>query len=368
MKRVLLVSCEGLGNGGVQAVMMSIVRNLHREYLFDALLFTSEKRYYDDEFSSYGGRIHRIPRYEGSNKYRKKTDYYIRGYKLYKSVKRLLKEHGSYDVVHCNDEFESALIVKAAAECGVPVRITHTHIISQKSNTVATILESHRKRIIEKYSTVKVGCSWDACFSFYSNPENSIVINNAYDDSRFNISNCFAVDSKRLVLIQVGNFSPIKNQLFTIEIIHRIKQSHPDVLLRLVGFDMGGYEDLVKKRIQELNLDENVVLYPSNADTPQLLSESFAFIFPSLYEGFGIVLIEAQAMGVRCFASTGVPKTANCGGVTYIDLKEGAEVWANTIMKSFSNNRSVKETYDVSDFAASNVMEKYRSIYEGTWN
>ena len=140
-----MVSCEGLGNGGVQAVMMNIVRNLHREYLFDALLFTSEKRYYDDQFSSYGGNIHRIPRYEGSNKYRKKADYYIRGYKLYKDVKRLLIENGPYDVVHCNDEFESALIVKAAAECGVPVRITHTYYFTEEQCSCNTIGKSQKK-------------------------------------------------------------------------------------------------------------------------------------------------------------------------------------------------------------------------------
>ena len=42
-----MISCEGLGNGGVQAVMMGIVRNLSDEFLFDMLLFTSEKRFYD---------------------------------------------------------------------------------------------------------------------------------------------------------------------------------------------------------------------------------------------------------------------------------------------------------------------------------
>lgn len=60
-KRVLMVSCEGLGNGGVQAIMMGIVRNLYTECHFDMLLFTSEKRYYDDEFLKYGGKIFRVP-------------------------------------------------------------------------------------------------------------------------------------------------------------------------------------------------------------------------------------------------------------------------------------------------------------------
>ena len=50
MDKVLLVSCEGLGRGGVQSVIMSIVKGLSDKFIFDIVLFTSEKRYYDDEF------------------------------------------------------------------------------------------------------------------------------------------------------------------------------------------------------------------------------------------------------------------------------------------------------------------------------
>ena len=56
MEKVLMVSCEGLGNGGVQSVMMSIVRNLKNKYDFDMLLFTDERRYYDDEFEKIAGK------------------------------------------------------------------------------------------------------------------------------------------------------------------------------------------------------------------------------------------------------------------------------------------------------------------------
>lgn len=56
MKKVLMVSCEGLGNGSVQNVIMNIVRNLNNKYLIDMLLFTNDRRYYDDEFERGGIR------------------------------------------------------------------------------------------------------------------------------------------------------------------------------------------------------------------------------------------------------------------------------------------------------------------------
>ena len=132
-KRVLFVSCEGLGNGGVQAIIMGIVRNLHREYHFDILLFTSEKRYYDNEFLSYGGKIFRVPKYEGSNSLFRRLDYYIRDVYTYYRTKKILEKEPPYDIIHCNREFENAPLLFLASRLNIPVRISHAHIIHQKS-------------------------------------------------------------------------------------------------------------------------------------------------------------------------------------------------------------------------------------------
>lgn len=365
MKRVLMVSCEGLGNGGVQAVMMNIVRNMHKEYLFDMLLFTSEKRYYDDEFLTYGGEIYRIPRYEGSNKLRKKIDYYIRGVNLYRRVKELLDVKGPFDIIHCNAEFESAPIMKAASECGIPVRITHTHIISQKNNFVATCLENYRKKIINIYATKSIGCSVEACRSFFLDSKKATVINNTYDDSRFNPKQHVYQDEDGLHILQVGRFCDTKNQLFTVDVLCQIRKQVENVHLSFVGFDMEGYEKLIRDKIKYLQLDEYVTFYPSNADIPRLLSKSTSFIFPSLHEGFGIAIIEAQAMGLRCFASTGVPRATDCGGVTFITLEDGAKVWADKIVESYKKYGNSKTEYDVSGYAITNVISSYKELYEG---
>ena len=133
MKRVLLVSCGGLGNGGVQAIMMGIVRHLSKQYIFDALLFTSEKRFYDDEFLSYGGKIHRIPHYEGNCPILRKVDTYLRDFFIYQKCIKIFKQE-KYDIIHCNKEFESAPILKAAQHIGIPLRICHSHVINQECN------------------------------------------------------------------------------------------------------------------------------------------------------------------------------------------------------------------------------------------
>lgn len=360
-----MVSCEGLGNGGVQAVIMNVVRNLNDVYTFDALLFTNEKRHYDDEFLSYGGKIYRIPRYSGVNRLRKKLDYYIRGHHLYKRVLKLLRENGPFDVIHCHDEFESAPIIKAAKVAGVPVRIVHTHVISQNENFLANSLNNYRRKVIDKYATVKIGCSFAACESFYKNPQSAFVVNNPFNNHRFDPKSYLVSGEKDFQLIQIGSYSPNKNQLFSIKIVECIKRKYPDVKLLLVGFSNQDYQGLLYKEINEKNLLRNVIILPSDADTPKLLSQSAGFLFPSLHEGFGIVLIEAQAMGTRCYASANVPQTTNCGGVKYLALEDGAEKWADIIIQDYEQTHGVHSEYNISDFTIEKVIEKYRCLYEG---
>ncbi len=363
-KRVLLVSCEGFGNGGVQAVMMGIVRNLHDNYDFDALLFTLEKRFYDDEFLSYGGRIFRVPRYEGVNKFKRKLDYYIRGNKIFKQVKIILRDNGPFDIVHCNNEFESAYVLKAAREMNVPIRIAHTHVISEKSNIIANMLNRKRKIIIEEYSTIKIGCSNDACEKFYLNSDDSKVINNSFNEQRF-YKKKEEKKNDKLTLLHVGRFNSLKNQIFSLQILIELKKIFPDVKLFFLGDLSGSYYDKVQDLVRENKLCDNVEFYPSDFDIPFLLSRSSAFLLPSRHEGFGIVLVEAQAMGVRCYTSTGVPKSTDCGGVTYIDLDDGAYEWSKKIIKDYLQNNGHHNRYDVSAFTQEKIMELYNKIYKG---
>lgn len=138
-----MVSCEGLGNGGVQAIMMGIVRNLYTECHFDMLLFTSEKRYYDDEFLKYGGKIFRVPKYEGGNCLLHRADYYVRDFYTYREVNKILKNEPPYDVIHCNREYENAPLLMLASKYNVSVRISQAHIIHGKTNVICTLLNTN---------------------------------------------------------------------------------------------------------------------------------------------------------------------------------------------------------------------------------
>jgi len=368
-ERILLVSCHGLGAGGVQAVMMNIVRSLSDIYTFDIVLFTDEKRHYDDEFLSYGGQIFRLPHYSGKNKLRKKLDYYLRGNTLYKQALALIKDNGPYKAIHCHNAYESALFVKAAHKNGVPIRVTHSHtILFKNANYLYKILSYFYLKILKKYATNFVGCSDMSCESMFGKNTKYTVIPNHYDDARFS-QNPETINKERpFVLCQTGRFDSNKNQLFSLSVLHQIKQTYPNVKMHFIGFNDPFGEDYIGKMkayISENDLIDNVQIHDRNIDIPTILENSCAFLLPSHNEGFGIVLIEAQAMGLRCYASDSIPRSTNVGGCKYLSIKEGTNLWAKEIIKDYEQFNGKHASFDCSKFTLSYVNNIYKKLYCG---
>lgn len=368
-ERILLVSCHGLGNGGIQAVMMNIVRNLSHLYTFDVILFTEEKRYYDDEFLSYGGKIFRIPHYNGKNKIRKKVDYLVRGPILYTNAKKIILENGPYKAIHCHNAFESAPFIKAAKELNIPVRIVHSHtILNMGTNFLVDSLKKKYLKTIKRSATKLIGCSAMSCNSMFGNGSNYVIVPNPYDNAKFSPDIESISDKRDFVITQVGRFDPNKNQMFALSVLNEIKKKHPEVKLNLVGFDdpFGvGYLDKMKCFIQEHDLQGNVTIYEFNANLTKILEKSSTFILPSKNEGFGIVLIEAQAMGLTCFASDSIPNATNVGGCTFLSLGDGPKFWAEKIIENYELSEGVHKIYDCSEFSLQYVNEIYTRIYNG---
>lgn len=363
MKKILMVSCEGLARGGIQAVMMGIVRHFKSEYQFDMLLFTEEERYYDKEFLSYGGTIIRVPFYEGNNPLRRKLDFYTRKNRLYRSIAAALRKNGPYEVIHCNNSFESGLCLKAAAKAGIPIRIVQSHVCEPQYNKVRTWINRSYLRLIETYATDKIACTPEAGKSLFGKDSSFSVVHNFYDQNRFDPDRYTKANQRALVLTQIGSYSPNKNQLFSLQILKELLTIGTDVHLHFVGF--GEYQSTIQAEIQKLGLQNRITFHPADADTPALLNQSAAFLFPSFSEGFGIVLIEAQAMGVRCYVSDTVPQGANVGGCTYLPLSAGAKAWAEKIHADYCANGGAPAPFDCTAFSEHTIMDTFKRLYEG---
>lgn len=361
-EKILMISPTGLANGGVQAVIMSIIRNLSHKYEFD-IVCNIHQDFYKEEFESFGGKVHYILNNE--SKIGKKFDYYLRYYRTLHAFEKLLKHNGPYKAIHCHNAFESAIFLKVAQRAGIKIRIIQSHNTEppkKRKNKLFYLYNKKYRKDIQKCATKMIGCSKDACKYLFGNTSFEVV-NNAINLDKFDIQKYPCKTNSELSFLHVGRFTYQKNQLFLLDVFSKILLKYPDSKLKIVGF--GPDEEKIRNKVTELNLSSNVEILPHDTDIPKLMSISDFLLFPSTYEGLGIVVVESQAMHLHCFISDAVPEEANLGNCTYISLKNNSEQWSEIICEYIQNNGATKKSVDMSSYDIKNVIKKYDEIYIG---
>ena len=115
----------------------------------------------------------------------------------------------------------------------------------------------------------------------------------------------------------------------------------------------------MEKEVQQIiklnKLEDKVHFLGTRSDVNELLICSNLFFFPSIFEGLGIVIIEAQAAGLPCLISSTIPKAVNCGGCDVLDLNKKTEEWAIRINDILDGK--IKLEVD------SNMLQKYSVEY-----
>lgn len=362
MEKILLVAQEGLNKGGVQTVIMSIVRNLSHKYQFDIILFTKEERYYDKEFESYGGKLFRISFIKNRNRYARRLEKFLRKTLGLHLIKNIIRKNGPYKAIHCHNSIESPTALSAAIECGIRIRVNQIHVVFNDADSNSIMKKRYdelKKQMFEKATTC-IGCSELACRSFFK--ENFQIILNPFDEERFKLQDIETTFGSPK-LIQVGNFSDLKNQIYSIMIFKEILKEYPGAHLTLVGHDDGGYEAKMINVIKQLSIDDKIEVYPADADIPQLMNRSSYLLMPSRTESFGIVLVEAQAMGLRCFASDIIPIEPNAGGCKFLSILEDPKVWAEAIIEDFSITKGVHRVYNIDKFKSGTISNQIDQLY-----
>lgn len=365
--RVLEVAFNDLGIGGIQNVIMVTVRRLSDFCDCDAVVFTSAPSHHEEEFGRYG-RIFRVPHYEGKSALRSRLDYYIRYGRVKRAIYKILKENGPYDVVHSHTFFEAAPVLAAAKKAGVPVRIAHSHNTAREDNRgfpMKQLSQAYRRRyrkIILKNATDLVGCS-RAAGDYLFGKDRGVVIYNSVDSSKFSPRDYPPRDWSELRLIHVGNFVTQKNHPFLIEVFAELLKLKPDCHLTLIGRE-SELCDGIREKIRTLGIEDKVSMCPHNTSVPAALAASDYFLLPSLFEGFPIVMLEAQAMGLHSFASAKITEEANLGISEFIPLSAGAAAWAKRILDYYNERGVEKHPVDMTRFSEEAFAEQFLEIYK----
>lgn len=367
--KILIVAFNDLGIGGIQNVIMNIVRHISSDFTFDIVCFDNDRTDFEEEFKSFGGSIFYVKSGSLKQGLRKKIEFYLGGNKLYREIKKNIKLHGPYAAVHSHKDLLSGPVLKAAAKCKVPIRISHAHTsFLIHYNPLSRILVNHYKKQIKKYATALVACSYPAAKRLYGDNEKIQIIYNAFDD-RFLNADMKSNNHSAPHLLQVGMICDNKNQAFTIEVLQNLKKYYNNARLVFIGEPkdetMNDYFKNIKSSIASYNLSDSVEFLPANSDVLKAMQDSDYLLLPSRFEGLPVTLLEAQSQGMHCFVSSNVTKESDCGGCDFFDFSSGAEFWAKKIAEQFKTDNGKREKFDVSRFSPDIIMAQYRKLYKG---
>ena len=175
-------------------------------------------------------------------------------------------------------------------------------------------------------------------------------------------------------VIQVGRFSPVKNQLFTVEIAKELKQRGKRIRILCAGNAGGKYDEEVQAKIAEYGLEERMILLGVRKDIDVLMRKSSAFLLPSLYEGMPLVLIEAQASGLPCVAADTFSREVDfgIGTLEWLKLEDGVKAWTDAVERAVKKDRAEKKAVvkaiEDKGFDSKVFAEKICRLYEESVN
>lgn len=166
------------------------------------------------------------------------------------------------------------------------------------------------------------------------------------------------------VIVHVGRFAGVKNHDFLVDVFEQIKKKNKKAYLLMIG--SGETEGKVRAKLNEKKLDGSYTILHNRTDVAALLKASDAAVFPSNTEGLGIAVIEMQAAGLPIVASCGVPKLTQVSNyITYVDLKQGAEYWADELMRLVESTIDDKQLY-VDSWDVKSSVSELQKLYESS--
>lgn len=333
MVRVLQIVTY-MGRGGLETMLMNYYRHIDRNKVqFDFLVHRDFEADYDKEILSMGGKIFHFPRLIPWSK----------GYQ--RKLKRFFISHPEYKIVHVHQDCLSSVALKCAKECGVAVRIAHSHNSNQDRN-IKYLIKRHYMMQIPKFATDCFSCGKDAGdWMFSGHPYQ--ILRNAIDASSYAYSfeKSTTIREKlqvqqNLVMGHVGRFDSQKNHTFLLDVFSECVKIEPKLKLLLVGD--GVRKTQVQEKAKSLGLEDKVIFTGVRTDVANLLQAMDIFVFPSLYEGVPVTMIEAQASGLPCVISDKVPKDCiiTSGLVTSMSLLDSPYDWAKHIVNRIHIKRS----------------------------
>ena len=349
-----------LDRGGLETIIMNAYRIIDRSKLqFDFVMHTTDECDYCEEIRSLGGRIFSIPHYTVKNHLR-----YI------KSWDDFFAEHPEYKVIHGHMMTTASIYLPIAKRHGLTT-ISHSHATRPSNKILALekyILQSPLRKQNNKNIDYMFACSTAAGQWLFGrdvvNRPNFKVVPNGIDVENFSFDTSVRDEIRQqlnitdqFVIGHIGRFDSGKNHKFIVSVFQEIVEQNPNAVLLLIGDGILRKE--IEVQVSKAGISDKVIFAGVRDDINKLVQAMDIFLFPSLFEGFGNVLIEAQSAGLPCVVSNSVqPEVKVTDLVHFFSLENSPKYWAENILeiakifKRVDTSRNVISAgYDVHEVA-----------------
>ena len=335
--------------GGIETYLLSIAERLinygiNFDYVTDFKTIA-----YEEKIKSMGSKVFFISAKSNSLIRQWRELYYI------------IKKHPEYHTFYVN-----AVDAGAALTCLIPFFL-RKKVVFHSHNDFTEKMRLHRicrpllKIVCEQF----VACSYQAGrYMFGKNRKNIFIMPNAIDFTSF------VFDEKKRrqkrkelhlngkkVVCHVGRLYLSKNPFRLVDIFDELSKKEPNVILLSVG--TGDLDREVKSYAAKKSSAEKIQFLGRRTDVAEILMASDVFVMPSLYEGFGIAALEAEASGIACVLSDCIPKEVNINETAqFVSLDEPNSEWVNALLSGIRMPRKRDTTaIDQSMFNARNISQ-----------
>lgn len=325
---------QSLGYGGVPGVLLNYYREIKDEVEADWIIKDTSNINSDfaKELREYGCKVYPA------------TSFNKNMFQYSKEIREIIKS-GNYDVIHDNNKYFAFLSLFHAKKNKIPVRICHVHntIAKEEKNLIHRCFIEIASCLSIKHATFLVACSDNAGKSMFGDRKFT-VLNNAIDISEYSFSkqirqayrNELGVNSD-FVLMTVGRYDPLKRYDYSMKVFAELKKRKENAKYIIVGVskdELTGNEKKVYDSLDD-NTRESILFLGIRGDIKALLNVADVFMLTSEHEGFGMAVVEAQANGLPCVVSTGLPASVKQTElVTFLELKDTPREWVSVILNN----------------------------------
>lgn len=367
-KTKILMVLGNLRMGGAQAFILNLLQNMDmsRFQVDFAINVEGEGGGISDQICAMGCDIYFLP--------------YFKVYNYFQFVqawKKFFTEH-HYDVVHGHSTNSASIYLKIAKDLGCAT-IAHSHSDGYRGGWLQRIMKRHYAKGVGRVADYWFACSDSAAQRLFSDAykdyPNYYEIPNAINAEKFIYDDGIAKRIRKEIGVaddewlcgHVGTFSPPKNHSFLIEVFAEVLKINPKA--KLVCCGAGALMPEVKEKARGLGILNRIIFPGVVLNANEYMMAMDTLVFPSIFEGFGMAILEAEACGLPVVMSDVIPKVVDMTDLTHrCSLDDSAEKWAKIIcgikkVDRPSYNSIIADSKYNMRTSARLIMSKYEELY-----